>query len=848
MTVKDFKRRFVRGLIAPELFLLPDPAESEQPQGDELIIEVTVAANASLNFGIYSLSGSTYTPYYGDSNIVKPSSGVPEIPYNWACWNPFSYIETEDGEPVTKENHPELFTDFPIHLLPQGKISENLIVKDGINLTVNWGDETVTSHTGANQNPSNITLNGTAFKVKQAASYCSNNISHTYAEAGTYTVKIKGSCPYPLCFPRETVRLISWGNLGFRSLAYMFQNCYNNIKSIAMPTAGELEHVTSISYMFGSSTSPINESVMSLELIKKLPKLVNASYALQYTAYEHIPDETFANHKYLTEIAYIFANCQKLIDIGDRVFYNCPNLLLSYGFGQYSSVQTIGDSLFENCEKLFYTQYTFYSMNSLATVGKNTFKNCKSITSVYYLVYGCLKLKSFGYGLFSGCPNIRNARYFLQDVPMLSDIPADLFADLRCSDNVTNEFDFQYWCYKYYSSSNGTMEEQRVHIGSNMFGNFFSQGGRIRISSQFISPATISKTNEYGASYTEEYSMFSGEVPDFWNHKNSVYYGSDAVPISVREEAGSLPFTGYYGRQAGTAGSICKNGGYDSFQYADNYSDIPQPSGRNNHNEENIWLYTTIWNDCALSITAYFLIRQDNVVGQEGKWLTSGTGVSYINIQVNGSDTNITDSETADIKIISAHGIDPLNSDLTAVCNTPRIDWIGTGHMNITPDNLNVYAWYYAVSTKYSNPTTVEGYGWAAYKTITFRMFDIFDNTLAQCTFHAIANSGYFPDYNVGEFMPPNAIDVLYVETNFYDALLESQGTTKSEISNRIYERCSSYSLDYAHDVFYNPRMYPFIDGRYYGNLPGYYLISQLGTFKQHVVGAGCATPTQYNY
>jgi len=106
-------------------------------------------------------------------------------------------------------------------------------LSDNVDVLIDWGDGTVTSHT-------------------------SNNPSHTYADAGTYDVKVSGSAdlfgfrgsPWSYDSWEESLAGISaLGRLGVTSLAYVFRDTNATINA----SAWDVSSITNMTAMFRSS-------------------------------------------------------------------------------------------------------------------------------------------------------------------------------------------------------------------------------------------------------------------------------------------------------------------------------------------------------------------------------------------------------------------------------------------------------------------------------------------------------------------------------------------------------------------------------------------------------------------
>lgn len=263
MTIKEFRKRCLRAIVHPEMFLLPckksEPTEQNPfifEIADEYFILPTIQFNSvySPSNGV-SMYGTTanassrnqypkYKHLEEDGFIDSGSTSLyPSINTNFmynVCYaeTPY-YIENGEQIPATKETHPELYTDiWPCHDLYNGKVSEKLIsdnlepprieLDDGTTFSYTWGYSTQAFHIDSST--------GTIYyiRLRLGASIAAtvlkdedgNNITHPvfgsaiyhiFSTEGPHIVKLFGTWP-GFRLPYNMTAILQWGDVGITTI------------------------------------------------------------------------------------------------------------------------------------------------------------------------------------------------------------------------------------------------------------------------------------------------------------------------------------------------------------------------------------------------------------------------------------------------------------------------------------------------------------------------------------------------------------------------------------------------------------------------------------------------------
>lgn len=554
MNVKQFKRRWLNSKVNLEMFYAP--VGKKKPKGKEMIFEITTTENNEIviipYLYYYDYVQNTFSnifPLLVDKTDVETTGLKIIVNENGSIINrqfpeDFSIIldaRAPDGQTVTPQTHPDYFIDWPYNSIETNQISTNMIMKD-YGFEIDWGDGSIT----------NITKNDIWTNVKKldngltltlhSSSFKNYNINrHTYEIPGKYIIKVKGNTP---CFaiPKQCTKFIQWGNIGLRTLSYMFYNCQKLDELLVLPDADSLSHVYAAQYFCNSNISNISH-----EILNYADNIVICNYAFASLT-KDIPDDFMRNKKYLSQCYrmfsanYSYSKCDRPITIGNNFMSGCSNLKTASYIFEYTSIRIIKNNFMSNCKNLLSIDNAFKECQygnswpydnligrcSLEEIGSDFLSNCPRLIDIQYLFYYSKALKTIGDGMFSGCKSIRNAKDLLYSIVYLAKIPDDLFYDVKNNpDFCVNIFNFDEAFYKYYVGTDFFNSDFVTEIGNNMFSNeFWSSGMIIQITSSYIFAHNWStKANDVPAHYNQyiHFSPYSGYYPDLWNHPESIY-------------------------------------------------------------------------------------------------------------------------------------------------------------------------------------------------------------------------------------------------------------------------------------------------------------------------------------
>ncbi len=258
--------------------------------------------------------------------------------------------------------------------MPEGRLSPILTICPNGTITVDWGDNTTPD-----------TVTGTSETTREA-------VSHTYAQAGNYTITIsvvsgsfsfygaassnasylllrKGTNNNENRVYAKCVQAIRLGS-GVTSIgSYAFVFCHS-LASVTIP-----DGVTSISgYAFSNCYSlasiTIPDSVTSIE-----NNVFFNCYSLTRVT---IPDGVTSIGEYAFSSCYALASVtipDSVTSIGSQAFYSCYSLT---SITIPDSVTSIGTYAFYNC----YILASVIIPDSVTSIENNVFSNCYSLASI----------------------------------------------------------------------------------------------------------------------------------------------------------------------------------------------------------------------------------------------------------------------------------------------------------------------------------------------------------------------------------------------------------------------------------------------------------------------------------
>ena len=263
----------------------------------------------------------------------------------------------------------------------------------GFTGTINWGDGTeVTSHSNE------------------------DNPSHTYTNAGKYTITHKGTCP---------------------QLGSDFQSGLENHITDIIYIGSDL-NITSMTYAFyGSKITSLRKGIFD-----NLANVTDFKGAFQSCAsMTSIPAGLFDKCTQVTDFSNAFYGCQSLKGIPGGLFFQNINVSnFSSTFGQCSAITTIPNGLFVRCSNVTDFTGTFLGCRSLTAIPAGLFDNCHKVTDFSRTFMGCRSLTTIPSGLFLRCNLVTRYIATFRECSALKTIPANLFYGSQNVDNFNTAF------------------------------------------------------------------------------------------------------------------------------------------------------------------------------------------------------------------------------------------------------------------------------------------------------------------------------------------------------------------------------------------------------------------------
>ena len=228
-------------------------------------------------------------------------------------------------------------------------------------------------------------------------SVTSENPTHTYSNAGTYTIKISGTCT---SFTANTdaqnyiTKLKKWGCL--EATSYQFNNCTKLAGTIPSPHTQSFKNVTSVYQLFGGCTNLTGE--IPTDLFINASNIVNFRELFMNCSNltGNIPANLFANSPKATNFAHIFDGCTKITgQIPSDLFKN--NLQADYfscTFKDCSGLTgTIPADLFKNNTKIYSFAETFENCSGIiGNIPESLFNTNNKAKLMAYTFRGCTQL------------------------------------------------------------------------------------------------------------------------------------------------------------------------------------------------------------------------------------------------------------------------------------------------------------------------------------------------------------------------------------------------------------------------------------------------------------------------
>jgi hypothetical protein len=276
------------------------------------------------------------------------------------------------------------------------------VVFDG---TISWGD-------GRSDDFDNIPANYT-----ENESY-RNQISHSYAAAGTYQIEMVG-------------RLLDWSTT--RSSAILSGNSY--LISIDTPFPRSMEHKTYLTACCYYSSALVKLPAKPFRHLHQLQRIYRFCY--RCSSLQALPPRLFEGCKSLTDVRQAFMNCD-IRSVPADLFAGSPAIETAAGVMSYNSHLTeIPAGLLDPLQNL----KTAPGFNSLGitTLPEYLFVNCPDIDTFDNLCYSSTSFREIPADLFSYNPGATSFQGAFGRTA-IEEIPADLFDDCPLASNFRQCF------------------------------------------------------------------------------------------------------------------------------------------------------------------------------------------------------------------------------------------------------------------------------------------------------------------------------------------------------------------------------------------------------------------------
>ncbi len=334
----------------------------------------------------------------------------------------------------------------------------NLYGQSGIELTVDWGDNTTSTLTSSNYTSSS-----------------SLSSIHEYTTAGEYAVTIQcndwnnliamtfeysnpnSNVLLPLSYFRKTLTSIDSrlpglkgvcaitgnsssypGEVETDSTAVLFYYC-RKLTSVPADMFAQCTAVTSFYKCFYNCTSLQSIPPGLFDSNTEATSFDTCFY--NCTSLASIPSGLFDNNTAATNFSGSFQNCSSLQSIPSGLFDSNTAVTSFYScFQNCSSLQSIPSGLFDNNTEATTFQYCFYGCSSLQSIPSGLFDNNTAVTDFRYCFYNCTSLQSIPSGLFDNNTAVTTFNGCFGNCTSLASIPSGLFNNNTAVTIISNCF------------------------------------------------------------------------------------------------------------------------------------------------------------------------------------------------------------------------------------------------------------------------------------------------------------------------------------------------------------------------------------------------------------------------
>ena len=238
----------------------------------------------------------------------------------------------------------------------------------------------------------------------------STKITHTYASAGTYTLRLKGQSSRITFYDKDN-----------------YNGPVKERLTRILSTVRGIEGLTSFSGTFWNNenlTGPIPDGMFD-----NYPDVTSFSQTFYGTAVTGpIPVELFDNNLEVTSFYATFAYTD-ITDIPSGLFdYNTKVTSFERTFSGCQNISSIPVGLFDNNNEVTTFDSTFYNATGITSIPSGLFDYNPEVTDFSYVFRNCNQITSpIPAGLFDNNPEVRTFSCAFQDCAQIPSIPVGLF-------------------------------------------------------------------------------------------------------------------------------------------------------------------------------------------------------------------------------------------------------------------------------------------------------------------------------------------------------------------------------------------------------------------------------------
>ena len=221
---------------------------------------------------------------------------------------------------------------------------------------------------------------------------------HTYTDAGSYSIRIQGTCSgfqFNSAGSKLLItKIISWGGVGFKRLN--FYGC------------------TNLTYL-PSERGKLNSVIVFEDCFRN-------------TGITSIPTGIFDSNIVATTFAQCFYGCTGITSIPTDLFkYNTAVTSFNYCFYGCTNLTSIPTDLFRYNTGVLTFVYTFYNCDSLTTLPNDIFRYNTSVTNFSNCFYQCSSLTTLPADMFKYNVSVTNFAAVFSTCAVLATVSTDLF-------------------------------------------------------------------------------------------------------------------------------------------------------------------------------------------------------------------------------------------------------------------------------------------------------------------------------------------------------------------------------------------------------------------------------------